>query len=335
MRSANVLPTLWAHTLNRSDADVVNVHWVGAGAMSIGDLARIRRPTIITLHDMWTFCGSEHYAPDEPESRWRVGYKRDNREPSDRGFDLDRWTWERKRRLWEPTRIVAPSRWLAGCAHSSSLAATWPITVIPNPLDVDTFQPVDKKHARAKLGLPQDQRIALFGAVGGARDPRKGFDLLTGALNEITLATSDLLTVVVGQDAPKESRSLRGPTRWLGHIDDDDTLALAYNAADVTIVPSLQENLPQIGTESQACSTPVVAFDTSGLRDVVEHQRTGYLANPFSTEDLARGIAWILEDTSRAESLGAAARQRAVELWSPDIVAGQYISLFNEAAEEI
>ncbi len=179
---------------------------------------------------------------------------------------------------------------------------------------------MERRLAREKLPLPQDAQIALFGAVGGSTDQRKGFSFLAEALNAMSSDNSKLLTVVFGQDTPEHSRALHLPTRWLGHINSDEKLALAYSAADVTIVPSLQENLPQIGTESQACGTPVVAFDTAGLRDVVGHQRTGYLADPFSTHDLAQGIGWVLKDASRAKSLGESAHHRAVELWSPDVV---------------
>ena len=62
---------------------------------------------------MWPFCGAEHYADDGPTARWRVGYRRKNRISGERGLDLDRWTWQRKRRVWRPFHLVAPTKWLA------------------------------------------------------------------------------------------------------------------------------------------------------------------------------------------------------------------------------
>ena len=98
-------------------------------------------------------------------------------------------------------------------------------------------------------------------------------------------------------------------------------------------MPSRQDNLPQTGTEAQACGLPVVAFRTGGLPDVVVDRETGYLADPFAPEDLARGIAWALDD-SRRRALGAAARERAVRLWAPRVVAAAHVRLFEEIIDE-
>ena len=89
------------------------------------------------------------------------------------------------------------------------------------------------------------------------------------------------------------------------------SLRAYYSAADLMVVPSRQDNLPNTAVEAHACGTPVVAFHTGGLPDIVEHKRTGYLAQPFHTQDLAAGISWVLEDTQRRIGLGHAARQRA------------------------
>jgi len=119
----------------------------------------------------------------------------------------------------------------------------------------------------------------------------------------------------------------------MGHLHDDTTLALLYSAADVTVVPSRQDNLPQSGTEAQTCGCPVVAFNVTGLPDVVEHGTTGYLAEVYSSEDLAKGIAWVLEDAERHAQLGAQARERAVLLWSPDVVVPQYLEVYQAAID--
>ena len=122
--------------------------------------------------------------------------------------------------------------------------------------------------------------------------------------------------------------------QWMGHIHDDWPLALLYNAVDVMIVPSRQEDLPQIGTETQACGCPVVAFNTTGLPDVVVHRQTGYLATPFDVVDLAEGIFWILENKERYGRLCAASRKRAVSLWVPDIVIPQYLDVYRLDIEQ-
>ncbi len=334
VRSINALPTSWSRRIHSARADVVNVHWIGAGAMSIADLGRIQDPLVMTLHDMWAFCGAEHYAPESADARWRAGYLQDNRQPHRRGPDIDRWTWRRKQRRWKPAAIVTPSRWLAGLARESALLQGWPVSVVPNPIDTDLFCPRDKMEARRAWGLPDNATIILFGAIGGAQDPRKGFDLLSAGLAQVETRGKELLGVVFGEDEPGSTPRTPFPLRWLGHVEDDNRLALLYSAADVMVMPSRQEVVGQTGTEAQSCGTPVVTFDATGSAEVVDHLSTGYLAKAFSSEDLARGIDWILDEPDRRQDLGIEARRRAMELWSPAVVAAQYLCVYEEIAPE-
>jgi len=335
LHSANILPSNWSRLINRSDADIVHLHWVNAETMSVEDIGRITKPLIITLHDMWAFCGAEHYAPDDNAARWRRGYDAASR-PADHAdfFDLDGWTWRRKRRAWcRPIYVVCPSKWLRDCAQESALMRGWSISVVPYVLNTAIFQPLDRAFCRTSLNLPAQGRVVLFGAMGGAKDPRKGYDLLLEAFHHWHSGSHvhDTLCVVFGQSQPRDPPELPIPTRWVGHLHDDITLTLLYNAADVTVIPSRQENLVQTGIEAQSCGCPVVAFGATGMPDVVEHGVTGYLASPYDTRDLARGIAWILEDDAERARLGRAAHRRTVQLWSPAMVVPRYLDAYETA----
>jgi glycosyltransferase involved in cell wall biosynthesis len=335
-RSINVLPSNWSRTINRDNADIVHLHWVNGEAMSIEDIGRITKPMIMTLHDMWAFCGAEHYSPDGPQARWRHGYSTANRPPGTRGLDMDRWTWERKFKSWrDGMHIVCPSNWLAKCAGDSRLMCEWSVSAIPNTLDLEVFKPQDRGFCRAALNLPADRRIVLFGAIGGGRDPRKGYDLLLATLRHWVAQNQPqgVLCAIFGESEPHPAPELPIPTRWMGFLHDEVALALLYGAADVMVVPSRQENLVQTGTEAQACGCPVVAFDSTGNRDVVQHLDTGYLAKPFHVEDLARGIAYVLADDARRIELGNAARERAGRLWSPSTVVPQYLKVYQAAID--
>ena len=326
--SSNPHPTRMNRRLR---GGVANLHWVGSGMMSIEDLGCIPVPVVLTLHDMWAFCGAEHYAPDGPDARWADGYTRDNRPVGHGGLDIDRLTWNRKLRSWRPMPVVTPSRWLADCVRRSALMADWPVRVIPNPLDLDVFRPLPQYEARQVVDLPADVPVVLFGALGGDRDPRKGYDLLLSALHRLH-PPEHTVAIVFGQDAPLTPPDVGIPLRWMGRINDESVLAALYSAADVMVVPSRQENLPQTATEAQACGLPVVAFDTSGLPDAVAHGETGYLARPFDPASLAAGIEWILEDAGRRRRLGVAAHERAKRLWGWDVVVPQYLEMYEEAA---
>ena len=121
----------------------------------------------------------------------------------------------------------------------------------------------------------------------------------------------------------------------MGHLNDDISLALLYSAVDVMVVPSRQDNLPQTGTEAQACGCPVVAFNCTGLPDVVEHRKTGYLSQAYLSTDLAAGIVWVLESDERHLALSKAARERALRLWSPEVVVSQYMKVYQNAINEL
>lgn len=331
LHSPAIVPTNWSSWLNATDADLIHLHWVNHDTVSIADIGRLKKPVVWTLHDMWAFCGAEHVTADY---RWRDGYMAHNRPDHESGFDLNRWTWRRKLKHWtHPIHIVAPSRWLAECAKQSVLMHDWPIKVVPNAIDTASWCPANKVEARQLLHLPPNVPLLLFGAWGGIGEQHKGFDLLRDALRQLRGQQPGLELVVFGQLAPKTPADFGFPVHYMGRFQGDAKLRLLYSAVDVTIVPSRQEAFGQVASESHACGTPVVAFNSTGLIDIVDHKQTGYLAKAFDPEDLASGARWVLADSARHLALGQAARARAVKLWSYETVAAQYLSVYRQAIE--
>lgn len=331
LQSVGYLPSRWPRLLNRSDTDVFHLHWIGNEMMSVADVARLRGPVVWTLHDMWAFCGAEHYAED---FRWRDGYSKNNREEGESGFDLNRWVWRRKMKHWrQPINIVAPSMWMADCARQSMIMRDWPITVIPNAIDTDVWRPVEKICARTILGLPADRPLLLFGANGGTDDARKGFDLLRSALQLLHSRIKGLELVVLGQPSPKAPLELGLPVHFAGHLHDEVSLRLYYSAADTFVLPSRQDNLPNVGLEAEACGTPVVAFRVGGMPDIVDHKTTGYLAEAFDVQDLACGIKWVLDGAERRMDLSARSRQTAVTRFCYSSIARRHIELYESVLQ--
>ncbi len=325
--SPAILHSIWPRELNRSGVDVINLHWLGAEMMSIADIGRLRGPLVWTLHDMWAFCGAEHHTE---EFRWRDGYLRSNRPEYESGFDLNRWTWLRKVRHWhKPINIVATSQWIADCVSQSRLMANWPVTLIPLPIDTEVWRPIDKVLARELLGLHVDRRLIVFSAASGVHDRNKGFDLLSSALSHLRGQMQDLELVILGQFPPKQIPDLGFPIHFAGRLHDDISRCLYYNAADAVVVPSRRESFSLVCAEAHACGTPTIAFDTAALSNIVESKVTGYLARPFDSEDLARGIEWVLSDTERLRALGTACRRAALEKFSYSVVAQKYEYLYN------
>jgi len=324
--------------------DLVHLHWLGDGTLSIEEIGRLRMPLVWTLHDQWAFCGAEHYTspplPGESASsdeRFAAGYSPASRPVHEAGPDLNRRTWLRKRRAWrQRIQIVCPSHWLADSARCSTLMGDWPITVIPYPIDLNVWTPCDQAQARALLGLPAGRPLVLFGAMGGSADPRKGADLLLEALQRLRSQVAgtpleQLELVVFGQRRPAQPPDLGFPIHYSGHLHDDLSLRLLYAAADVFVIPSRQDNLPNTGLEAHACGTPVVAFATGGLVDIVDHSITGALAQPFDPISLAASIRWVLEDPHLRRQLGVSARQRAERLWHPELIANSLSTVYQLA----
>lgn len=326
IHSPAVVPSQWVKRINASDADIVHLHWVQGEMLSITDIGRIEKPIVWTLHDMWAFCGAEHYTDDH---RYRDGYRRNNRPAHEARFDLNRWTWQRKRKHWQrPMHIVTPSQWLADCARESALMRDWPVDLISHPIDVKQWEPVEKNLARELLGLPQDIPLLLFGAMGGGNDRRKGFDLLAAALNQLRDQIEGLELVIFGQLAPQETPNLGFQVNYTGHLHDTVSLRLLYSAADVFALPSRQDNLPLTCMESLTCGTPVVAFKNSGPPTMIEHQKTGFLADAFDSENFAKGIRWLFEHPEYS-SLESAAREYAEQHFAPLRIADQYQSVYD------
>lgn len=332
--SPALLPDNLPTEIGRIDPDIVHLHWLGAGFLRVETLGRIGKPLLWTLHDSWAFTGGCHVPFDCTRYRQRCGAC-----PvlgSSRERDLSRRTWERKEQAWQnlkPT-LVAPSRWLADCARSSSLFRQARVEVIPNGLDTAAFQPRDKAVCRTLLKLPQDKKIILFGAVRGTSDPNKGFHLLAPALKELGARSSDTLAVVFSSFDGAEMPDLGMPVVHLGRIQDDNLLPAIYSAADVFVAPSIQEAFCQTAAEALACGTPVVAFGATGLLDVVEHRKCGYLAQPYDTGDLARGIDWVLEDEERRGELSRRARLKAETDFALPAIAQRYAQLYRRVLLE-
>lgn len=332
-RSYNWIPSRWARKLNRSDAELVHLQWVNCETLSIRNIAQIEKPKILTMQDMWAFGGAEHYTYEE---RWKCGYSKESKPSSVKGLDMDRLVWLSKQKHWsKPFQLVAISTWLADCVRQSSLFGDWPVVVIPNPVDTQFWKPLDMQVARSAFNLPVDKKIVLFGALGGTMNQRKGYSFLEAALAKIKLKRDDIHLVVYGQSEPQNKLETQFPITYVGRLSDPAAICLLNNAADVFVNPAIQEAFGQTASEAHASGLPVVAFEGTGIADIVDHKNTGYLAQLEQADDLAKGIMWVLDrvgdETAGEEgTLSANARKRAVSKFSYEVVGQQYLKLYEQ-----
>ncbi|MBL4852247.1 MAG: glycosyltransferase family 4 protein [Gammaproteobacteria bacterium] len=333
--SASWVPDRLVNRIKKISPDVLNLHWVNDGFMSIETLAKFDQPVVWTLHDMWAFSGGEHYVGNSV--RYKEGYSKKNRPLDEKKLDIHRWIWARKKKSWstlgEKIVIAAPSKWMARCASESALFNNFRVEVLPNGIDHERYHPVDHTIARKILGLPEDKKLILFGAGSATSDKRKGYHLLVDAISKLEAwgTATDYELIVFGASSGESKFSMK--THYLGILADEISLALVYAAADVFVAPSLEDNLPNTVLESLACGTPVVAFNTGGMPDMILHKTNGYLASAFDVDDLARGLFWVLENNKRWDGLSAEARDTVLQSFTLEQSAKRYLSLYQELLE--
>ena len=338
--SCNIFPSGIHQKINMSNADIVHLHWIGGELISIGEIRKIEKPIVWTLHDMWSFCGAEHYDDLASPHRYKLGYCDENKPVTHLGkVDIDAWVWRRKKRQWQDVNFhfVTPSGWLKSCLSESSLFADNSGIVIPNCLDTNVFQPKEKKASRDFFHLPQEKRLILFGADFGETNPLKGYHLLRKALKFLSskYPTWEVECVVFGGvEAGRYAMDGIGVTD-VGRIHDDGQLAMLYSAADVFVTASMMEAFGQTVTEAMGCGTAVVGFDIGGVSETIDHRLTGYLVEPFNTEEFAEAIYWVLEDSKRLQKLKQNAREKVLKIYSYSVVAGQYTRLYRKIMEKI
>lgn len=310
------------------EADVIHLHWINQGMLSLDEIGRIiasGKKVVWTMHDMWPFTGICHHAAGCTRYERSCGECPYLKTPSRN--DLSHQLFLTKQAVYARGEItfVACSNWLRELAAKSPLTAGHQVVSIPNPIDTAVYSPMDKREARQRLNLPADKKIVLFAAVN-ASDPRKGMDYLAEASRIMAQQHDDILFLIAGNDGEELGKRLSLPARSLGYVAPQDMPGV-YNAADLFVTPSLQENLPNTIMEAMACGTPCVGFHTGGIPEMISHGTNGYVAVYRDAADLAKGILRILFGND-AGLLSAEARRKVVEEYSQEKIAQRYRQLY-------
>ncbi len=323
---ANTGMDLSGHPLVK-DADIIHLHWINQGFLSLKDieeLVKLNKPIVWTMHDMWPCTGICHHARDCEkfqmicESCFFLKSK---------GKDLSTSVFDKKLSLYKEANItfVGCSRWLSGKAKKSYLLRDKTVLSIPNPIDTEVYHPMDQDMTRELLGLPSGKRLLLFGALN-VTDKRKGIDYLIEALRKIE--KQDVELVVFGQ-AKDDIRGLFPVSiHSMGYLSDESKIVALYNAVDMFITSSLEENLPNTIMESMACGTPCVGFEIGGIPEMIDHKINGYVASYKDASDLANGIRWVLEHEDQ-QALSDACVKKVQENYMEEVVAKQYMALYK------
>lgn len=307
-------------------ADIIHLHWINFGFLSLRSLEKLfslGKPVVWTMHDMSTFTGGCHYSRECQHYLTHCRHCPYLKHPS--ATDLSYRVFEKKSQLFQKANLtlVSPSEWLADLARHAASTRHLPAYAIPNPIDTQIFKP---KNTKGELGLAPHKKWILFAGVN-TQDPRKGFAYFKSATHLLADRAHEWGVVVFGKTSPEALNDLGLEVKSLGSLPAHEVTKV-YQAADVMVVPSLEDNYPNTVIEAMACGTPVVGFDTGGIPEQILHLRTGYVAQLHSAEDLARGIRFVLENKNYAslseENVKIVTQRNAFE-----VVARQYQRLYD------
>ena len=317
-------------------ADVIHLHWINQGMLSLKDLRKVLlsgKPVVWTMHDMWPCTGICHHARECDKYHQECHhcpyiYKGGSKK------DLSNQVFKKKKELYQlaPITFITCSQWLKGRAGQSALLNGHTIVDIPNPINTGLFKPQNTVAARNRMGLPTDKKLILFGSVK-VTDKRKGIDYFIESCKLLAEKHPELKeelgVVVYGKNSEQLKPLIPFQVFPLDFISSDKDLVNVYNAVDLYVTPSLEENLPTTIMEAMACGVPCVGFNVGGIPEMIDHLHNGYVAEYKSAEDLANGVIWTLNE-SEYRTLSEEACRKAVSNYSESTVAKKYIDVYNK-----
>lgn len=319
------------------EADVIHLSWINQGMLSLKGIRKIlesHKPVVWTMHDLWPASSICHYARNCRNYEKQCG-NCPLLPGNGSSNDLSARIWRKKRKILERNSIlfVTCSRWLADKAKKSGLLSGQKVISIPNPIDSRAFTKENREEARLYAGLPEGKKLILF-VSQRVTDKRKGMDYFITAINKMVEAhpemKDDCGIAILGGKAEELADKLPLPSYPLGYVSEEKKIASIYNSVDLFVLPSLEDNLPNTIMEAMACGVPCVGFNTGGIPEMIDHLKNGYVAEYKSSDDLAKGIHWVLSEADH-QSLSNEAMKKVNQCYSQYAVAMKYIEAYNQA----
>jgi len=318
---------------------LVHLHTLWGGQYSFGDLTGIvnlakRYPMVMTLRDGWMLTG--HCACPIGCERWKTGCGKcpDLKRPPALKHDLTAINWKRKRRTIQKSNlhITVVSSWLKTQIEQSPIFAGKPVSVVHNSIDETEFMPGNQRDARKELGIPENAFAVLL-----AGKPSEGLN--RGMLNHAMKAFNQInepsfLPLLLGYSAQQFASGLTIPCKKIPFQKTSEGVAQCYQAADLTVVPSEYETFGRVAAESQFCGTPVLAFATGGLTDVVDEQKTGWVAPFGDINGMVGRIKSIINDRHELDMRARTCRQWSLMQFSKEKISKDYHHVYETVLSE-
>jgi glycosyltransferase involved in cell wall biosynthesis len=331
-----------SHTDVIKYSDIINLHWINRfqSVETISNLLKLGKPVVWTLHDQWPFTGGCHYSAGCDNF---VNYCKNCPQLKTNTYDIPFLVQQTKIEKFNKKNlaIVTPSRWLYSCVKKSKVFNNLRVEVIPYSLETDVFKPVPKYQAKKALNINADIITLLFGAHTH-NEHRKGFKQLSKAISFCLqndffkkLIEDNKLNILIFGVANDDLQNIGIPVISTGYINSDEKLAEIYSAADIFLLPSLEDNLPNTMLESMACGTPIVAFDAGGIPDVIQHGITGFIAPCFSSEKFGELILNLIHNESKRIQMGTNCQRLMESKFQLKHQAAKYNELFKDLLKNI
>jgi len=326
---SNLLP------LPQGAVDIICINWI-TNLLTTRTIEQIacyyKCPVVWIMMDLEPVTGGCHYSFGCQGYRVQCGKCPQLNSSSHNDLSHHLWCSKQKHLAQLPLSFVAPTSWVHNRIRESSLFSSHRIADIPLSIDDSVFKPRSRQMARELLNIPSRAKVVFFGAWS-FDDPRKGilklYDAWDYVKSHLSVKVAENIVLLSAGRRGGERRGLPFPGVHLGFVRDDLTLALAYQAADIFVNPSLEDAGPMMISEAMMCGVPVVSFDTGGAADVVRPGETGYLANAGDSADLGRGLCRLLE-SDELEKMGQAAHRLCYSRHSPRVVAEQHAAFYRE-----
>jgi len=303
------------------EADIIHLHWTGS-FLDFNFFQKNTKPVVWTLHDMNPFTGGCHYSNgcskyktqciDCPQLQGTINVN---------NAFIDQ-KYKQQMLVKSKPYIISPSKWLLDCSIESTVFKGLQSKQIFNCVDFSIFTPQDKIFSRTVFSIPQNKKILLF-VSDALENTRKGFEILVDALKICN--DTGIHLCAIGKRPQTENFAAN--ITYLGTIKDERLLAIAYSAADVFVLPSREDNLPNVMLESLACGVPVIALPIGGMLDVVKTGFNGILSDDRSPESLSKAIKEFVSDTYKFNS--EAIRDEAKQKFSPQKQAAEYVEVYK------
>lgn len=327
---------VWNHKIIKN-ADIIMIHWIGGNFVSprgIQKLIKLGKIIIIVCHDNWHFTGGCHVRLGCEKFKSTCGNCPQLNSKAKKDWSYRLLKMKKKMIGSDNIFIVSPSYWMDNNVKESFLFKNVSRCIIPNVLNTDIFRKLDKKLLRQEFGIDEHSTVLVYGAVNAISTPYKGYDQLVQALNIFRENQKELDIVILVFGSSDEIKRCDNSLqiKYMGYLEQNRMVEI-YNCADIYIVPSLEDSFNYTVAESLACETPVVAFSTGGIVDIIDHMKCGYLAEYNNPRSLAEGIIWVLENNEN-NVLGRAGRKKVQEKYSEEVIGKQFKELYQNLMEK-